>query len=227
MLVHQFRQDVTANNIANVNTTGFKSSRVDLQENYAMSGAHAGATPRSLAPGAFLSTDRSLDMAVEGRGFFPVKTPSGTAAFTRDGTFHTDAEGNIVNSNGYRLDVDFTLPEGTNGLRISPDGFVYANSADGTRELGRISLAHFFNPQGLDASGNNLYLQSAASGPAVYGYPGENGFGRVLSGSLETSNVSLVQEMTDMIINQRGMEVNLKTTQTYDSMFVTLINMKR
>jgi flagellar basal-body rod protein FlgG len=132
-----------------------------------------------------------------------------------------------VNSNGYRLDVDFDVPEGTTGLRISPDGFVYGSGNSGTRELGRISLAHFFNPQGLDAAGNNLYLQTPASGPAVYGYPGENGFGRVLSGSLETSNVSVIREMTDMIINQRGMEVNLKATQTHDSMFLTLINMKR
>ena len=228
MMVHLFRQDVTAHNLANVNTTGYKSSRAELKDLLGMGGAQVAATSRDHSQGAFLSTERTMDMAVEGRGLFPLKTPDGGTAYTRDGTFHIDVDGNIVNSNGYILDADITVPENASGLRISPDGFIFATLENGgTQELGRISLANFFNPQGLSNAGDNLYHQTAASGPAVFGYPGANGFGTVLSGNLETSNVSIIKEMTDMIINQRGMEANLKAVQTHDAMFGTVLDMKR
>jgi flagellar basal-body rod protein FlgG len=227
IMVHMLRQDVTANNIANINTTGFKSSRAETQENHGLTGAHTSATSRSNAQGAFLQTSRNMDMAVEGRGFFPLKTPNGETAYTRDGTFHVDSQGRIVSSNGYRLDADITVPSSAQSLRIGPDGNVFAISNGNSQHIGRIEMANFFNPQGLAGAGGNLYRQTAASGPAVLGYPGQNGFGTVLSGSLETSNVSIVKEMTDMIINQRGMEVNLKATQTQDRLLGMLLDLKK
>jgi flagellar basal-body rod protein FlgG len=229
MMVHLFRQDVTANNIANVNTTGYKSSRAAMQELIGLSGANVSGTSRDNSQGSFLMTDRNMDMAVEGRGFFPLTAPDGSQVYTRDGTFHVDANGNIVAANGYRLDAGITVPSDATRLQISPGGEIFAFSGDSTtpQSLGRLSLAHFFNPLGLDATGNNLYAQSAASGPPVLSYPGENGFGTVLSGSLETSNVNIIKEMTDMVINQRGMEANLKVTKTYDQLLGMLINLKR
>ena len=229
MMVHLFRQDVTANNIANINTTGFKSSRAETQENAGTGGAHTAATSRSTDQGAFMQTGRNMDMAVEGRGFFPLVTASGTRAYTRDGTFHVDRDGNIVTSGGYRLDANITIPQGTQSLRISPDGDVYALTHGSTipKRLGRIELVNFFNPQGLNSIGNNFYAQTTASGPAIMGLPGSNGFGQILSGALETSNTDIVREMTDMIINQRGMEVNLKAVQTNDRLLGMLLDLKK
>jgi flagellar basal-body rod protein FlgG len=244
MRAQQIMVDTIANNLANVNTTGFKRSRVSFEDVLyeTLEGART-VNPQdaqTLAPvqigkgvrlaainrlhtqGAPEQTDRPLDLAVEGDGLFQVQKPDGTTAYTRDGTFSVSDTGAIVTNGGYKLLPGVNLPQDAQGITISPSGMVSATSGSGQPiDLGRIELARFVNPTGLMALGENLYAETAASGQPLTGFPQEQGFGRVLQGMLEGSNVEIVQEMTDMIAAQRAYEINAKAIRAGEDMMQT------
>jgi len=242
MLAQQRMIDVIANNLANVNTTGFKRSRVSfedvLYETVREARESDGQTHEMLAPvqigkgvriagvlrlhtqGSPETTQRPLDLSVEGEGLFQVQRPDGSIAYTRDGNFTLDASGTMVTNGGYVVLPGITLPNDASEISIAPNGAVTARLPGGSEptEVGRIELARFLNPSGLTAIGENQYLASEASGEAMTGSPGEDGFGRVLQGTLETSNVEMVQEMTDMIAAQRAYEINAKAVRAGEEM---------
>ena len=236
------RMRVIANNLANVNTTGFKKDRAEFEtlayqtmtvpgapssaENrYAVglalgSGVQMTGTARVNTQGAMTQTDNPLDMAIEGDGFFQVLRPDGTTGYTRAGTFSLSAEGQIVTSDGMRLQPEISVPEGATAITIGADGTISAQlqGQAAPTELGRIELARFVNPSGLQAMGGNLYAESAASGTPQVGTPGLDGRGSLRQGSLEGSNVNVVQELVDMIETQRAYEVNSKMISANDEM---------
>ncbi|HEU4587350.1 MAG TPA: flagellar basal-body rod protein FlgG [Gemmatimonadales bacterium] len=240
MKAQQLMVDTIANNLANVNTTGFKRSRVSFEDVLyeTIQGAQV-VNPKdqqTLAPvqigkgvrlsailrlhsqGAPEQTGRPLDLAIDGDGFFQVQRPDGTTAYTRDGTFTMSDTGAITTNGGYRLVPNITVPPDAQTLTISPAGVVTATNNGNTIELGRIELARFVNPSGLMALGENQYAETAASGQPITGAPQEPGFGRLLQGTLESSNVEIVQEMTDMIAAQRAYEINAKAVQAGEDM---------
>jgi flagellar basal-body rod protein FlgG len=236
------RMRVIANNLANVNTTGFKKDRAEFEtlayqtmtvpgapssaENrYAVglalgSGVQMTGTARVNTQGAMTQTDNPLDMAIEGDGFFQVQRPDGTTGYTRAGNFSLSAEGQIVTSDGMRLQPEISVPEGATAITIGADGTISAQLQGQTAptELGRIELARFVNPSGLQALGGNIYAESAASGTPQVGTPGLDGRGALRQGSLEGSNVNVVQELVDMIETQRAYEVNSKMISANDEM---------
>ena len=236
------RMRVIANNLANVNTTGFKKDRAEFEtlayqtmkvpgapssaENrYAVglalgSGVQMTGTARVNTQGAMTQTDNPLDMAIEGDGFFQVLRPDGTTGYTRAGNFSLSAEGQIVTSDGMRLQPEISVPEGATAITIGADGTISAQlqGQAAPTELGRIELARFVNPSGLQAMGGNLYAESAASGTPQVGTPGLDGRGSLRQGSLEGSNVNVVQELVDMIETQRAYEVNSKMISANDEM---------
>lgn len=242
MIAQQRMIDVIANNLANVNTTGFKRSRasfedvlyqtvqgpraVDYQGSSAIGpvqigkGVRLAAVLRLHAQGATEQTGRPLDLAIEGDGFFQVQRPDGTVAYTRDGSFTLSEGGNLVTGGGYLVLPGVTVPADASGIGISADGIVTATVGNGNApvEIGRIELARFLNPSGLMAIGENQYVETAASGMPLAGAPQEEGFGRVIQGSLEASNVEIVQEMTDMIAAQRAYEINAKAINAGEEM---------
>ena len=242
MLAQQLRVDAIANNLANVNTTGFKRSRVSFEDvlyqtlqgtrivNYQGSetvapmqigrGVRPAAVLRIHSQGAPEPTGRPLDIAIEGEGFFQVLRPDGTQAYTRDGTFTLSDTGTLVTQGGYQVQPGFVVPPEATDLTISPTGILSAtlSGASAPVEIGRIELARFVNPTGLLSLGENLYASTAASGEPLIGAPQENGFGRVIQGSLESSNVEIVQEMVDMIASQRAYEVNSKAIKAAEDM---------
>ncbi|HVO36465.1 MAG TPA: flagellar basal-body rod protein FlgG [Gemmatimonadales bacterium] len=242
MAAQQLRVDTIANNLANVNTTGFKKSRVCFEDvlyqtiegtrivNYPNSetvgpmqvgrGVRAAAILRDHSQGATVQTGRTLDLAISGEGLFQVQRPDGTTAYTRDGTFTISDTGAIVTSGGYALLPTITVPPEATQLNISATGAVSATVANSTDavQLGQIELARFVNPSGLLSLGENLYAQTAASGQPMTGQPQADGFGQILQGTQETSNVDVVEEMVDMIAAQRAYEVNSKAIQSADSM---------
>jgi flagellar basal-body rod protein FlgG len=233
---------VIANNLANVNTTGFKKDRAEFEtlayqtmtvpgapssaENrYAVglalgSGVQMTGTARVNTQGAMSQTDNPLDLAIEGDGFFQVQRPDGTTGYTRAGNFSLSAEGQIVTSDGMRLQPEISVPEGATSVTIGADGTVSAQlqGQSAPTELGRIELARFVNPSGLQALGGNIYAESAASGTPQVGAPGLDGRGALRQGSLEGSNVNVVQELVDMIETQRAYEVNSKMISATDEM---------
>jgi flagellar basal-body rod protein FlgG len=236
------RMRVIANNLANVNTTGFKKDRAEFEtlayqtmtvpgapssaENrYAVglalgSGVQMTGTARVNTQGAMSQTDNPLDLAIEGDGFFQVQRPDGTTGYTRAGNFSLSAEGQIVTSDGMRLQPEISVPEGATSVTIGGDGTVSAQlqGQSAPTELGRIELARFVNPSGLQALGGNVYAESAASGTPQVGAPGLDGRGALRQGSLEGSNVNVVQELVDMIETQRAYEVNSKMISATDEM---------
>jgi flagellar basal-body rod protein FlgG len=236
------RMRVIANNLANVNTTGFKKDRAEFEtlayqtmtvpgapssaENrYAVglalgSGVQMTGTARVNTQGAMSQTDNPLDLAIEGDGFFQVQRPDGTTGYTRAGNFSLSAEGQIVTSDGMRLQPEISVPEGATSVTIGADGTVSAQlqGQSAPTELGRIELARFVNPSGLQALGGNIYAESAASGTPQVGAPGLDGRGALRQGSLEGSNVNVVQELVDMIETQRAYEVNSKMISATDEM---------
>jgi len=237
--------DVVANNLANVNTTGYKKSRVSFQDlfyqHYGVrgkrdegnipfliqvgNGTRVSSTNRDFSQGKIVETGNPLDLMIEGRGFFPVLMPNGSLAYTRDGSFQMDGEGKIVTSDGYPLYPDLIVPAEATGLSISPDGKVTATLVGEAEpeELGQISLAKFVNPGGLKSIGRNLYLSTGASGEALLDEPTREGLGQLSQGELEASNVEVVDEMVAMIMAQRAYEINSKVIQTSDNM-LSLIN---
>jgi flagellar basal-body rod protein FlgG len=238
----QTQMSVTANNLANVATNGFKRSRAvfdDLlyqnvtqvgastsQTTYSPTGLQLGtgvrvvATERSYTQGSLDNTGNALDLAIQGRGFFQVLQPDGTVAYTRDGNFQTNAQGQLVTSSGYQVQPGITIPTGSQSITIGTDGTVsvqLAGSATPT-QVGTLQLADFINPAGLQTVGGNLLVESAASGTPTTGNPGLTGMGTLVQGSVEASNVNVVQEMVDMIETQRAYEMNSKAVQTTDQM---------
>lgn len=242
----QTRMDVISNNLANASTTGFKSSRASFQDlmyqNKGQSGGQT--TQQTLSPsglmlgtgvrvvgtsklftqGSITQTGNSLDVAIEGSGFLQVSMPDGTVAYTRDGSLQTDANGQLVTANGYPLDPPVTLPSNVQSITIGNDGTVSAttNGSATAVQVGALQLANFVNPSGLQAQGDNLFVETASSGSPQAGQPGLNGLGRLQQGSLESSNVNVVGEMVDMIETQRTYEMNSKAITTADQMLQKL-----
>ena len=242
----QTRMDVISNNLANANTTGFKSSRASFQDlMYQNKGQPGGqTTQQTLSPsglmlgtgvrvvgtskmfsqGNITQTGNSMDVAIQGGGFLQVGMPDGTTAYTRDGSLQTDANGQLVTANGYPLDPPVTLPSNVQSITIGADGTVSAttNGSAAAVQVGALQMANFVNPSGLQAQGDNLYLETASSGSPQAGQPGMNGLGTLLQGSLESSNVNVVGEMVDMIETQRTYEMNSKAVSSTDHMLQTL-----
>ncbi|MGI9321410.1 MAG: flagellar basal-body rod protein FlgG [Thiogranum sp.] len=243
----QTRMSVISNNLANVNTTGFKRDRAvfeDLlyqnvrqvgaqssQDTRLPSGLQLGTGVRTVATekiqtlGNIVQTENSLDVAIQGRGFFQVLKPDGNIGYSRDGSFKMDETGQLVTSSGYVVQPAITVPNNSISLTIGSDGVVSSltpGSATPT-QLGSIQLADFINPGGLQAVGQNLFDETASSGSPSTGTPGLNGLGTVIQGALETSNVNVVEELVNMIETQRAYEMNSKAIQTTDRMlqFVT------
>ena len=251
MVSQQVNLDVIANNLANVNTTAFKSQRAEFQDlmyqSFRASGASTGGETRlpqsaqvglgskfsasatTFTAGSLTPTGYSTDMAINGEGFFQVQLPTGDIAYTRDGSFKPDSNGLLVNSDGYALVPNVTVPTGAHAVTISPDGFVSAilpGNNDPT-DLGTITVVMFTNPAGLSRAGQNLYLAGGSSGEATEITPGTEGAGSILQGHLEGSNVQVVEEMVKMITAQRAYEINSKAIQTSDDMLSILNNLKR
>jgi flagellar basal-body rod protein FlgG len=237
-------QDIAtiANNLANVNTTGYKSGRAVFEDlvyqNIRQSGAQSSqntqipaginmgtgvrlvATQKIFTQGALENTQNPLDLAIQGRGFFSVLTPDGTIAYTRDGNFETDSTGQIVTSNGYALQPALTIPPQATSITIGTDGTVSVLVAGSTTPsiIGNIQLTDFINPAGLQPMGQNLFTETAASGSPLVDKPGSSGLGTTLQGSLEASNVNVVEELVNMIQAQRAYEITAKSIQTVDEM---------
>lgn len=245
----QLNLDVISNNLANVNTTGFKKSEIEFQdllyENIRSPGAEQGngaelptglqvghgtravATSRVFSQGELTQTGAQLDMAIQGDGFFQVTMPDGTLAYTRDGSLKTSATGAITTSDGLPVGNGFQpIPNGTTAINIAPDGQVTTTSSTGTSSF-QVTLVRFPNPAGLQAIGRNLYLETTASGAPETGNPDENGFGSLQQGYLEMSNVKVVEEMVNMIVAQRAYEVSSKAVQAADEMMQQSDNLKR
>jgi len=238
----QTRMSVVSNNLANVNTTGFKRDRAVFQdllyqtvrqpgaqssENTQLpsglvigTGVRTAATEKLFAQGNMTQTGNPLDIAVEGRGFFEILTPDGSVAYSRDGSFQLDSQGQVVTSNGYLLQPGLTVPEDTQSITVGTDGtvsvLVAGDSAPTT--IGQIQLVDFINPAGLQARGGNLFQETAASGSPQPSTPGTDGLGQLVQGSLETSNVNVVEELVNMIETQRAYEINSKAIATADGM---------
>jgi flagellar basal-body rod protein FlgG len=243
----QTRLAVVANNLANVSTTAFKKGRPvfeDLlyqtvsqpganssQNTELPSGLMLGLGVRTVATGKIFTqvtlsqTDNSLDMAIQGRGFFQILMPDGSTAYTRDGTFSMNSQGQMVTSSGYTLDPAITIPAEMQSLTIGSDGTVTALTAGSTTptQIGSVLLSDFINPQGLQPVGQNLYTETVSSGSPTQGTPGLNGLGTLVQGSVESSNVNPVEELVNMIETQRSYEMNSKAIKTEDEMlqFIT------
>lgn len=242
MEAQQVNMDVIANNLANVNSTGFKKSRVDFQDILYQTartagttstagvevptgvqvglGAKVAAVQKVFTVGDFHKTGNELDVAIEGNGFFQVTQPNGEEAFTRSGAFKKDSTGRLVTSEGYPVFPEIVIPENATSIAISDYGSVEAflDGQNSATQLGTLQLVRFGNPAGLQSLGRNLYAETQASGAAVTGNPGEEGFGTLAQGFLEGSNVSIMEEMVNMIAGQRAYEVNSKAIKTADEM---------
>ena len=251
MLGQQLQIDVTSNNISNVNTFGYRKERAEFADLFHQVLQYAGSSTSetTLSPtgievglgvrptsvqkifsqGNFKETEQNFDVAITGNGFFQIELPDGTIAYSRDGAFKLDDEGNVVNSQGYLLVPNITIPDDATQVNIGTDGTVTVLQRNDTtvNELGQIETVNFINPAGLHALGDNLYLNTNASGDPIVGTPGLNGFGQLRQGFVETSNVKLVEEMTDLIVGQRAYEANSKSIQTADSMLQTVNQLKR
>jgi flagellar basal-body rod protein FlgG len=236
------RMQVIANNLANVNTTGFKRDRASFETlaYQAMTapgaassestkfatgtnlgtGVQINGTAKIQTQGSLQTTGNPLDMAIQGDGYFQILLPDGRTGYTRDGNFNRSADGNIVTSDGYQLQPQIQIPENTTNLTIGADGTVSASLAGDSApsELGKIELARFTNPAGLQAEGNNILTETAASGQPQTGAGGVDGRGTIQQSSLEGSNVNIVEELVDMIETQRAYEVNSKMISSTDQM---------
>jgi len=243
--------DNVANNLANVNTPGFKRGRVEFEDllyermsTYGASDNTGGSQPlasqvghgvrlagiqKVFAQGNTRQTDNPLDMMIDGDGFFQIQLPDGTTAYSRDGSFNIDADGDIVKASGYLMEPNISVPRETRDINVKGDGTLAATLAsDPTpQSLGRLEIVKFVNPAGLEAIGHNMFRETAASGPPIPGNPGDQGFGEINSGFLEMSNVNVIQEMISMITAQRAYELNSKAIQTADEMLDGVNQLKR
>jgi flagellar basal-body rod protein FlgG len=251
MKSQQMNIDNIANNLANVNTTGFKKSRIEFQDILYQKSRSAGtasvagtkvpvdlevgygvrpaATSRLFGQGNMTPTDNPMDLCIEGSGFFRVLMPDGTYAYTRDGAFKLSEDGTFVTADGFTFDPEITVPAEAGSIMISMDGIVSVAMPGESEplEIGQLELVRFINPMGLNAVGHNLFTESAASGDPIIGNPSNDGFGRVVQGYLELSNVDVVTEMVNMIVAQRAYEINSKAIQTSDDISGMVNNLKR
>jgi flagellar basal-body rod protein FlgG len=242
MEAQQLNIDTIAHNLANVNTGGYKTRRTQFQDLLYQDIRNAGtsntasteipiglqvglgtkpvATEMIFTQGDFASTNRALDIVIQGQGFFQVRQPNGQIAYTRNGNFQVNREGSLVTTDGDLLDPQITIPQDQVGIMIGADGTVSVVQANQIQpqQVGKIEIANFQNPAGLQSIGKNLFNPTQASGDAITGTPGENGLGTLLSGFIEQSNVSVVEEMVNMIVSQRAYEANSKVIRTADEM---------
>lgn len=238
----QTRMSVISNNLANVGTTGFKKGRASFEDllyetvsqpggstsqNTELpsglmlgTGVRTVSTEKIFTQGSLSRTDSSLDVAIQGRGFLQILLPDGATAYTRDGSFSINSQGQMVTSSGYELDPSVTIPSETLSVTIGADGTVSALTAGSTAssQIGTLQLADFINPQGLQPIGQNMFKETVASGSPQASTPGLNGLGTLIQGSLEGSNVNVVEELVNMIETQRSYEMNSKAIQTVDEM---------
>jgi len=251
MEAQQLNIDTIAHNLANINTSGFKQRKVQFQDLLYQSERNAGtsstasteypvglqvglgtkpvATQMIFTQGDYAATKSPLDMVIEGQGFFQIVQSNGQIAYTRSGNFHLNREGSLVTPDGDLLDPQITIPSDNIGITIGSDGTVSVIQAGQTQpqKVGQIEIAMFQNPAGLQSVGKNLFLPTLASGDAITGTPGEEGLGTLLSGYVEQSNVSVVEEMVNMIVSQRAYEANSKVIRTADEMFSQANNIVR
>ncbi len=247
----QMNVDNIANNLANVNTTGYKKSSIEFQDllyetvesgsSISMegnekpgsiqigSGNKPVSTYRTFSQGSITETSNPLDMAINGQGFFQVLQPDGSIAFSRDGAFRINAQGNLVNSMGLQMYPEMNFPEGVTSVNISQDGIisVLLDGETMADEIGQVELAGFMNPGGLKAIGGNLFVATDSSGDPSFGIPGEDRFGSLEQGYLEKSNVDVVSEMINLIVSQRAYEINSKAVKTADELMSLTNNIKR
>ena len=251
MMAQQMNVDNIANNLANVNTPGFKKSKIEFQDVLYQNIKRAGtatalgaevpagiqigygtkvsSTVREYTEGDLTPTGNPLDLAISGGGFFQIQAPDGTTAYTRDGAFKLSAEGRIVNSNGFYLLPEITVPEDATSISVGIDGIVEVHQfgQDAPQQIGQIELARFINPAGLSAIGRNLLVLTGASGDPITDIPTQSGMGQLDQGYLEMSNVKVVDEMVNMIVAQRAYEMNSKAIQTAEDMAQIANNLKR
>ena len=244
----QLNLDVISNNLANVNTTGFKKSKIEFQDllyettrtpgadqgsgNLLPTGLQIGhgsravATSKVFTEGELTQTGERLDIAIQGDGFFQVQMPDGTLAYTRDGALKTSSTGQITTSDGLPVQGGFQpIPSGTTGVTVSPDGEIATTGASASNF--QVTLVRFANPSGLQSVGRNLYIETPASGTPETGTPNQAGFGSLQQGFLEMSNVKVVEEMVNMIVAQRAYEVNSKAVQAADEMMQQSDNLRK
>lgn len=250
MKAQQTNMDTIANNIANVSTTGFKKSRAEfedllyqtVQEPGAATGLNSvsptgvqvgtgvktAGVQKDFTQGSTKVTQNAFDMEIQGNGFFPVQTPSGQIAYTRDGSFKKGPGGSLQDRNGNVLQPEIIIPFDAVGVEVSPDGQVAISTAQNQlpQNVGQIQLVGFVNPTGLKSMGQNLYMPSAASGLPQQGVPGTTGLGTIAQGQLEVSNVNIVDEMVEMISAQRSYETNSKVIQASDQMLQSINNLR-
>jgi len=252
MSAQQLNLDTISNNLANVSTVGFKKQRVDFQDLLYLNLKPAGSptspetnipvgiqvgegvkpvdTKRIFTQGPVQNTNNPLDILIQGDdGFFKVTLPDGQIAYTRNGNFNRDANGNVVTSDGYFLDPPVQIPVDASQVQITPDGKIMMTPAGTSQQsqIGQIELSRFVNSSGLEAMGSNLFLQTAASGDPIEGIPGSIGFASVQQGALEQSNVDVTVEMVNLILAQRAFELNSRAVSTVDNMMGTVTNMKQ
>jgi flagellar basal-body rod protein FlgG len=249
MEAQQLNLNTIANNLANVNTPGFKRSKIEFQDllyqkprasgadsgggNLVPTGLEVGngsrvaATSKVFTQGQLTQSGQNFDLAIQGDGFFEVQKPDGTIGFTRDGSFKLNAQGQVVTVDGLPVLSGFqAIPVGASSVNIAQNGQVTVQSASGTQSF-RLTLTRFANPSGLQSMGGNLYNESTASGPPETGNPTEAGFGSIMQGYSEASNVNIVEEMVNLITAQRAYEINSKSIQTSDEMLQNVAQMKR
>ena len=243
--------EVISNNIANMRTTGFKKQRAEFQDllyqSYRRAGAQTSdqgtivpvgieigsgvktaATPRVMSQGSVVPTEKDLDIAIRGEGFFVVQLPDGRTAYTRDGSFERDNTGQLVNVNGYTIQPGIAIPDGANSVSIGSNGTVEAflNTDTEPTQLGQIQLARFVNKAGLESIGDNMFVETGSSGPAQLGLPDADGMGNVMQGYLEMANVNAVTEIADLIAAQRAYEMNARVISGADEMMAATSQMR-
>lgn len=244
----QTNLDNIANNLANVSTTGFKRGRADFQDLLYQAlqptgssanaeiptGIHIGfgsrlaSVQKLFTQGSLQATEQPLDIAIEGDGFFQVTMPDGTQAYTRDGSFKLDSTGQMVTNSGDPLSTPITIPADSLGVIVNVDGSVLSRNTDGTDSvIGNIPIYRFVNSAGLQPLGHNLFRETTSSGTATEGTPGTDGYGTLIQGFLESSNVSVVSELVSMIVSQRAYEINSNAIRTADEMMQTASSLKR
>ena len=251
MLAQQMNVDVISNNIANMTTTGFKAQRAAFQDLIYQNidrpgstssdagttvpsglqmglGVRTGAVYRMHGQGAIQITENTLDMAITGEGYFQITMPNGDTAYTRDGTFQMNQNGELVTVQGYLVDPSITIPADATSIDINNSGEVLVKITGQTasQNVGQLQLANFINPTGLEAIGDNLYLETDASGAPTTGNPGEEEFGMIRQGALEQSNVNAVDEITKLIAAQRSYEMNSNVISTSDEMLQTITQLR-
>lgn len=251
MATQQTNIDVISNNLANINTTGFKKSRAEFSDLLYQSiktpgsssttnttlptgiqighGARTTAVHKMFLQGNFKTSDNPLDMAIGGSGFFKVTLPDGNVGYTRDGSFSLDKDGSIVNSSGYKLDPEITIPQDAMNITVGSDGTVSVMQQGQTAPnvVGNIEISNFVNPAGLNSMGSNLYLETESSGTPIAGTPGLDGLGEIRQNFLEMSNVDIAEEMVNLIVAQRAYESNSKTIKSADDMLGMANALKR